>query len=174
MTKPKSSRSLRYRTEQDMPPGMRQLVQRAPAAAAAPAPPAGYRPANAAALLSAEVKPGRGRTRHVAGEMNKTEGAYAAHLEARKRCGEILWFGFECWTFKLAKDTRYTPDFVVQLADGVLELHEVKGRKRGDGKYFAEDDAKVKVKVAAAVFPMFAVKVCWPDGAGGWNTEDFS
>ena len=177
MTKAKTGRSLRYRTEQDMPAGMRKLLTRAPAPMA-PAPQVGYRPANAAALVSGDgslgTKPARGRTRHVSGEMNKTETAYATHLEMLKRAGQVLWFGFECWTFKLAKDTRYTPDFVVQLSGGELELHEVKGRTRANGKYFAEDDAKVKVKVAAAVFPMLAVKVCWPDGAGGWKTEDFS
>jgi hypothetical protein len=77
--------------------------------------------------------------------MNKTEAAYAMELELRKHAGEVAWYSFEAMTFKLAKDTRYTPDFVVMLADGSIELHEIKG--------FFEDHAKVKVKVAASMFP---------------------
>ena len=87
---------------------------------------------------------GRG-VRRQPGTMNRTEAAYALALELRKHTGEVAWYAFEAMTFKLAKDTRYTPDFVVMLADGSIELHEVKG--------FFEDDAKVKVKVAASMFP---------------------
>ncbi len=77
--------------------------------------------------------------------MNKTEAAYSRQLEAKCATGEIVWWKFEALTMKLAKDTRYTPDFVVMTRDGYLEFHEVKG--------FFEDDAKVKVKVAAEMFP---------------------
>lgn len=83
---------------------------------------------------------------HVAGRMNKTEAAYASRLELQKKNGGVLWYRFEAVTFKLAHDTRYTPDFLVMMADGTLEAHEVKG--------FFEDDAKVKVKVAAEMFPI--------------------
>lgn len=107
----------------------------------------------------------RGRTRHTPGTMNKTEAAYAAKLEERKTAGEIVGFWFEAVTFKLAKDTRYTPDFLVQLADGTLEAHEVKG--------FWEDDAKVKIKVAASMFPVLfrAFKVRPKKHGGGWEEE---
>lgn len=171
-----SSRSLRYATTQDMPEGMRRLVQlvkTSAAAAPAPAEPRAYRPPAAAQASNsgnAAGKVARGRVRHQIGEMNKTEQCYADWLQAMRQRGEILWFGFECWTFKLAKDTRYTPDFVVQLPNGELLLVEVKGRAKG-GKYFAEDDAKVKVKVAAAAFPMLRIKIVWPDGNGGWDEE---
>lgn len=94
-----------------------------------------------------------GRTFHAvgrlkSGEMNKTEAAYAATvLEPRKQAGEILWYGFESMTFKLADDTRYTPDFPVLLANGEMEMHETKV------KAIFQDDAKVKIKVAAKMFP---------------------
>lgn len=168
-------RALRYAKPEDMPEGMRRLYHAGntgaptPAGAAAP----GYRPTPSSPQSGATGStptPARGRTRHVAGEMNKTERAYADLLLGMRQRGEILWFGFECWTFRLAKDTRYTPDFVVQLANGELQLIEVKGRTKG-GRYFAEDDAKVKVKVAAATFPMLQVKVVWPNGSGGWDEE---
>lgn len=62
-----------------------------------------------------------------AGQMNKTETAYAQELELRKRYGEIAWFRFEGIKLRLADNTFYTPDFAVMLANGQLEMHEVKG-----------------------------------------------
>lgn len=62
---------------------------------------------------------------------------------------------------------RYTPDFAVMLADGVIEMHEVKG-------YWTED-ARAKIKVAANKFPFRFVAVykqAKKDG-GGWRIEEF-
>lgn len=78
-------------------------------------------------------------------QMNKTEAAYAETLEVRKLRGEITWYGYEAVTLKLADDCRYTPDFTVVTASGGIEFHEAKG--------FWRDDARVKIKVAAAQFP---------------------
>jgi hypothetical protein len=66
-------------------------------------------------------------------------------LRARQLTGEIAWFAFEAVTLKLADDTRYTPDFAVMLTNGTIEMHEVKG--------FMRDDARVKLRVAARLFP---------------------
>ena len=82
------------------------------------------------------------------GQMNKTEAAYAAHLEARRRAGEIAWFKFEGVKLRLADNTFYSPDFAVMGADGVLEMHEVKGSLN-----YIQEDAKVKIKVAAEMYP---------------------
>ena len=106
----------------------------------------------------------RGRTaRREPGKMNGLEAQYAAVLDERKTRGQIIEYWFERFTFKLADDTRYTPDFVVMLPDGALEVHEVKG--------FLEEDAFIKWKVAAEMFPftfrMFTRKAK-KDG-GGWN-----
>lgn len=177
--KSSSKRALRYSKPEDMPEGMRKLYHAGNTAARAAAGAGGsavrgYRPTQSTSQpgpAGSTPTPARGRTRHVAGEMNKTERAYADLLLGMRQRGQILWFGFECWTFRLAKDTRYTPDFVVQLANGELQLIEVKGRTK-NGRYFAEDDAKVKVKVAAATFPMLQVKVVWPNGSGGWDEEN--
>lgn len=101
------------------------------------------------------------------GTMNATETAYAQVLEARKHSGEIQWYAFEGMTFKLADQTRYTPDFAVLLENGEMEMHEVKGRWM--------DDAKVKIKVAAAQFPFrfLAVFALHKKDGGGWRTETF-
>lgn len=80
------------------------------------------------------------------GQMNKTEEAYAQHLEMEKSAGKILWYKFEGLKFRLADNTFYTPDFAVMSADGQLEAHEVKG--------FMMDDANVKIKVAASMYPI--------------------
>lgn len=95
--------------------------------------------------------------------MNKTEEAYAAELELQKRAGMILWYKFEGIKLRLADNTFYTPDFVVMVADGVIECRETKG--------FWTDDARVKIKVAAALFPFrfIALKRI----KGRWIVENF-
>jgi hypothetical protein len=101
------------------------------------------------------------------GTMNKTEKQYAGHLEQKKFAGKILWFGFEAIKLRLADNTFYTPDFAVMAADGVIELHEVKG--------FWTDDARVKIKVAADKFPFrfMAMKPRAQKAGGGWEVEEF-
>ncbi len=105
-----------------------------------------------------------------AGERNKLEAAYERHLESRKQAGEVLWYKFEGMTFKLAKDTRYTPDFSVLLANGEMEMHEIKGAKA-----IFQSDAKVKIRVAANMFPFRFIAI-FPipkkDG-GGFSYEEF-
>ena len=98
-----------------------------------------------------------------AGRMNETEAAYSRELELRKMAGEVAWYAFERLTFRLADKTRYTPDFAVMLANGELELHEVKG--------FWTDDARVKIKVAAEQNPMRFVAVRRVKGK--WEFEMF-
>lgn len=101
------------------------------------------------------------------GQMNKTEAAYALHLELLKRAGEIQWYKFEAMKFRLADNTFYTPDFMVMARDDRFEAHEVKG--------FWTDDARVKIKVAAEMYPMCfrAVKAKPKKDGGGWSEEDF-
>ena len=99
------------------------------------------------------------------GEMNRTEQAYAQHLELRKQAGEVAWFRFEGVKLRLADNTFYTPDFFVMLANGELEAHEVKG--------FMRDDANVKLKVASASFPLrfYLIKARAKKDGGGWDVE---
>ena len=82
-----------------------------------------------------------------AGRMNKTEAAYAELLAARVHCGEIVEFKFESLKLRLADRTWYTPDFAIVLPDGAREIHEVKGHWT--------DDARVKIKVAAELYPHY-------------------
>jgi hypothetical protein len=85
------------------------------------------------------------------GEMNKSEANYAKHLDALKQAGEILWYKFEGMKFRLADNTFYTPDFAVLRNTGQMEMHEFKGRWM--------DDARVKIKVAADLYPFLFIGV---------------
>ncbi len=103
------------------------------------------------------------------GQMNKTEAAYAQHLEIRKVAGEILWYRFEGVKLRLADNTFLTVDFAVMRSDGLLTMIDVKGSKA-----IYMDDAKVKMKVAADTYP-FVFKVAFPRPkreGGGWIEED--
>lgn len=80
-----------------------------------------------------------------AGTMNKTEQAYAKHLELLKASGDILWWKFEPAKLRLAHNTFYTCDFMVLRKDGQIVMDEVKG--------YMTDDAAVKIKVAASIYP---------------------
>lgn len=98
------------------------------------------------------------------GEMNKTEAAYDAYLATLMAAGLVLWYKFEGLKLRLADNTFYTPDFAVVGADGVMECHEVKG--------FWQDDARVKIKVAADIYPFRFLAVKKVKG-GKWEIEVF-
>ena len=100
------------------------------------------------------------------GVMNKTEAAYAAALDQRRTAGEVAWFKFEGIKLRLADNTFYTPDFAVMLANGALEMHEVKG--------FMQEDANVKIKVAADLYPMrfIVIRVKPKKDGGGWRVDE--
>lgn len=101
------------------------------------------------------------------GAMNKTEQAYAATLAARQHAGEVSWYKFEGIKLRLADNTFYSPDFAVMLADGALEMHEVKG--------YWLDDARAKIKIAADLYPMrfLAIQAKPKKDGGGWAVEEF-
>jgi hypothetical protein len=65
--------------------------------------------------------------------------------------------------FRLADATFYTPDFMVMFANGSIEAHEVKG--------FWQDDSRVKIKVAADMFPIPFIGVQWKKSE--WVFEKF-
>lgn len=96
--------------------------------------------------------------------MNKTEQARAVELEAMKRRDEIVAWWYERWTFKLADDLRYTPDFVIQRPNGALEVEEIKG--------FWRDDARAKVRMFVELYP-FPVRAYTRAKTGGWDVETF-
>lgn len=94
-------------------------------------------------------------------KMNLTEARYAEILERKRLAGEIKRYEFEKIKFNLADKTTYTPDFYV-VFPGHIEFHEVKG--------FLREDANVKFKIAAEMFPEFRwVMVRWRNKKTGWE-----
>jgi hypothetical protein len=98
-----------------------------------------------------------------AGQMNKTEAAYANYLEGLKHAGEVLWYRFEGVKLRLADNTVLTIDFAVMPISMQLEMHEVKG--------FMIDDANVKLKIAAEAYP-FVFKLIKRAKWGLWETTE--
>jgi len=89
--------------------------------------------------------------------LNKTERAFLVWL----RAVAPSYVHIQDITLKLADDCRYTPDFSVNdPARGCRTFYEVKG--------FWRDDAKVKIKVAARLFPEFRFVVVQKKLGGGW------
>ncbi|MDR3353374.1 MAG: hypothetical protein LBO00_10330 [Zoogloeaceae bacterium] len=79
-----------------------------------------------------------------------------------KDAGQMGKMGFGL--LKLADNTRYTPDFLVLLPDGVLEIHETK-----DG--YIREDGWLKLKVAAGMFPFrfFLCQKATKKDGGEWS-----
>jgi len=100
--------------------------------------------------------------------MNRLENAYAEHLDSLIVAGEIVWWAFEPIRLKLAEKTYYCPDFLVCTANYELQVHEVKG--------YWHDDARVKIKVAAKLFPFRFIAITQrpKKRGGGWEIEEFT
>lgn len=98
-----------------------------------------------------------------AGKMNDTEKAYAERLEWLKRAGDVLWWRFGVINLKIAEDCFYRTDFAVLLSSGNIEIHETKGHWT--------DDALVKIKVAAELFPFRFVAMQYRKGE--WVQREF-
>lgn len=105
-----------------------------------------------------------------AGVMNATEAAYAAELELLRIAGDVAWYKFEGIKLRLADACFYTPDFAVMLANGEMQIHEVKGARA-----IFQDDAKVKIKVAAEIYPFkfFAIFPRKKRDGGGWEIVEY-
>lgn len=87
---------------------------------------------------------------------SKWEREYATRLTS----GGERWM-YEAIKLRLAGNTFYTPDFFLPRS---LKFVEVKG--------FWRDDARVKIKVAAEMFPMFEFIAVTKDRRSGEWTEE--
>jgi hypothetical protein len=117
-------------------------------------------------LLDA-LDPGPRRPAATGDGMNKTETAFW-HLLSAMPHDAIRRVSREPLTFRLAGRTRYTPDFGVWLwaPNGAwhVTMIEVKGYMR--------DDAAVKLKVAAEMYPEFAWLLVVRDGRHSWLARE--
>lgn len=92
------------------------------------------------------------------GKLNRWESQWLAVLQGRS----FAWVGIQNVTFKIGHDCRYTPDFVCYANIGGMVAYEVKG--------FFRDDAKVKIKVAARMFPWITFILVMKEN-GYWKEE---
>lgn len=97
--------------------------------------------------------------------MNRLEKRRAIELEALKRKGVIIDWWYEKLTLKLADDTRYTPDFAYQTPDGTIHLEETKG--------FWREDARIKCKLCAELYPFPLRALVWDTGTSSWDITVF-
>lgn len=95
-------------------------------------------------------------------QMNKWESEYAQELEMQRRVGAVQWFEYEPFRLRLTANTGYTPDFAA-VEHGILRFIEVKG--------FLRDDANIKFKMAAELFPFefIMLRKKRVSEGGGWE-----
>jgi len=96
-------------------------------------------------------RPYRTAQQHKTGQMNKTEKRFSLLLDAAIQAEEIERYEFERIKFRLAKNTYLTPDFYVVYPNHI-EIIEIKGG-------FIREDAIIKFKVAAEMFPEYKWKL---------------
>jgi len=107
---------------------------------------------------------GRGRIRQNAQGLNKTEQAFHDWLNAE---WPGVVFHTQSVTLKIANGCRYTPDEFCCFTDTGCEAWEVKG--------FMRDDAAVKLKVAASLYPWITFHLVTKlpkKKGGGWNIQE--
>jgi hypothetical protein len=99
-------------------------------------------------------------------QLNQLEKDYLKLLELRKAAGEIQEFWIKGMKLTLAPNTTLTVDFFVLTNDDILEAHETKG--------FMEEDANVKLKVAAKLWPFrfYVIRKKLKRDGGGWDIRE--
>lgn len=109
----------------------------------------------------ADAPAAKRRMRQSAAPLNKTETAFREFLAQRFAGYSVL---SQSVTLKLANGCRYTPDFIVPA--GLLPMHayEVKG--------FMRDDAGVKLKVAASLYPWIKFHLVTRLRNGAWDVQE--
>jgi hypothetical protein len=116
------------------------------------------------------------RAYHKPGKMNQLEKSYANHLALLKAAGEIEDFAFEPEKLKLSEGCYYIPDFRV-ISKDMIQFKEVKAAwkvkgKPGEVKPHFEDDALVKLKVAASGIHPYQFFCVWLEN-GSWQEKEF-
>lgn len=109
------------------------------------------------------------------GEMNRTESAYAAELDAMIAAGQLLRYWFEPFSLRLSnppkgQPARYTPDFLLLFPDGRTVIVDVK-----TSSGFDDFASGVRIKCAAEQFPLWEfwrVRRKRKKDGGGWTCEE--
>lgn len=92
--------------------------------------------------------------------LNKLETSFLGHLRAIH--GPPALILSQAITLRLGNGVRYTPDFVLHHPDTGLTAYETKGPRFWD-------DAKVKLKVAADLYPWISFFLAQRPKNGAWQ-----
>ena len=105
------------------------------------------------------------------GGMNKTEQAYARHLQHQQMAGVRIqgWYFEPCkWELphSAGKRNTFTPDFLVRYEDGSEEWVEIKAgwRKKGSKTEYRpgfQGDGRTKLVTFAGTYPHLRVVLRW-------------
>lgn len=101
-------------------------------------------------------------------KMNRLESAYAQYIELERLAGVWQWWAYEPLKLRLASGAYYKPDFALVDLTGRLVLHETKG--------FWREAARVRIKVAAELYPHFrfvAVTRQRAKAGGNWMFKQY-
>ena len=146
--------------------------------------PLGQARAEAVGKYAVEIVPtpsAKPRIRQNSEGLNKTEAAFYEHLKRTSAGTQDPANGYpqrvdvlapQTMTLRLGNGVRYTPDFATvthahtvgnESAAQTLRFYEVKGYMR--------DDAAVKIKVAASLFPFWHFYLVTKAKGGAWNID---
>ena len=112
----------------------------------------------------------KGNTKPRERSMNKTEAEYATYLQGEKEAGRIVAFWFEAWKIRIADNCTWLPDFVVIDCDGYVEWQDTKAWWKKANKLGITDDAVVKMKAVAELYPQIKVVATWKQDGVKINT----
>lgn len=124
--------------------------------------------------------------RSVSKKMSVPEFLFEARLDALRATGEIIDFGYQRLKFVLApaipeikrRAVTYTPDFDVVYPNNI-RIYEIKGMRKGRdvSKYRSSSlfkTTRVKICVAAEMFPHLAWIIAFYDSMSGFSFEDLN
>lgn len=94
---------------------------------------------------------------------SKLERDYARRLDSLRHGGLVRDWMYHPMRLRLADGTYYTPDFMVVMPSGLVELHETKG--------FMREAARVRLNVAADKFRCFSFRLVRREG-WSWNITE--
>ena len=112
-----------------------------------------------------------GRAVRRPGEMTRLELQYSDLLESRRLAGEISEFAYEPESLKAGEGARYTPDFRVIDAAGLVWFVEVKPATRS-GKTVSVNDSISKLRACAALHPYRFRLATKSSGSAVWTEID--
>jgi hypothetical protein len=99
--------------------------------------------------------------------LNQTEKAFICHL----RRVNVPGLQIQAVTFTLGHDLRFTPDVSWLDPNGRWTFADVKGT-RSDGKMLRWEDAQIKAKIAARLFPWLRFVTAWRPDKVNWEIQD--